>query len=144
MGVFGSVARGLSAAGSLPVIRDDGTYDGIVTVQALEQTGLDPEDGPMPTAGDLAVFPTSPHQDDGVTDGGRLMARPEAVGGLPPLGEPGQVMGPDGSPALCQCMPVDGLSLGGPGGGVTVVRMWWLARSVVVVRQSRCLGCFRG
>lgn len=107
----------LSAASSLLAIRDDGTYDGIVTVQALERTGLDPKDAPMPTAGDLAVFPTSPHQDDSVTDGVRLMSRPEAVGGLPPLGDHGQVIGPDGSPALCQRMRVDGLGLGGPGSG---------------------------
>ncbi|GAC1442433.1 MAG: chloride channel protein [Mycobacteriales bacterium] len=82
-----------SAAGALPVVHQDGTYAGVLTLQVLEPAALSAHDGPSPRAGDLAVYPAAPHEDDGLQDAVRLMAGPDAAGGLPVLGEGNCVVG---------------------------------------------------
>ena len=81
------------AVGALPVVHEDGTYAGVLTLQVLEAAALSTQDGPSPEAGDLAVFPAAPHQDDGLQDAVRLMAGPDAAGGLPVLGDGSCVVG---------------------------------------------------
>lgn len=96
-------ARRLQAAGgTLPVVHADGTYAGVVTPWAIENAVLELDaehaeagarETAAPTAGDLAVFLSAPHLDDGVRDAVRLLAGPDAAGGLPVLGPGACVVG---------------------------------------------------
>lgn len=91
---FEVVRDRMRAAGSaLPVTHADGTYAGVVTLQVLEEAALSADDEPPPQAGELAAYPSALHEDDGLQDAVRLLAGPDAAGGLPVLGEGSCVVG---------------------------------------------------